>query len=74
MSDDIVERLRAFGVEGFPLALDGADEIERLRAALLSIADAARQSPYRDQGLWDDPLAKLIARSVEYIAARKGEA
>jgi hypothetical protein len=29
----LLERLRAFGNEGFPVALEAADEIERLQAA-----------------------------------------
>jgi hypothetical protein len=40
---------------------------KRLRAALCDIADAARDSPHRAAGLWDDALAKLIASKVEFM-------
>lgn len=45
------------------------DEIDRLRGALLNIADAARLSPYREANQWDDSLAKLIARKTDFLKA-----
>ena len=48
---------------------EAADEIERLRGALLDIATAARESPYREQMLWDQALASLIAHHVEFMKA-----
>ena len=70
----LVERLRTRNgrADGFgigPVCDEAADEIERLRGALLDIADVARLSSCRDLGLWDDGLAKLIAHHVGFMKA-----
>lgn len=46
---------------------DLAASVVELQTSLLRIADAARESPYRAGHVWDDALAKLIARSVEFM-------
>lgn len=60
MSDDLVKQLRASKESGDPwdawnLAIEAADRIEQLEAALREIADL---------GFWDGDRACLIARSA----------
>lgn len=54
-------------LQGAELLRESAQEIQRLRAALLAVADAARLSPYRESNQWDDSLAKLIAHNTEFL-------
>lgn len=69
----LVERLRflASGQDDqHSVALtEAADEIERLRGALLDIATAALESPYREQMALEQALASLIAHHVEFLKA-----
>lgn len=41
--------------------------IELLKADLLSISQASRESPYRQAGKWDQPLASLIEIKTQFL-------